>query len=216
MLCVYTALWEVLMRYALATLSVLALSLTTTLLAQADGGAQVGSAAPDFRLPDSQGKETSLSQFKGKTVVLEWFNPGCPFVKKFYSGGDMQRFQKTAREKGAVWLTINSNAEGKPGYISQEKAADVVGSLQLQSTALLLDPKGSVGRSYGARTTPHMYVIDPKGTLVYAGAIDNEPSTDSSDIAQAQNYVLNAVESVASGRPIEPNSTEPYGCSVKY
>lgn len=178
--------------------------------------AVIGSAAPDFHLTSADGQPTSLSQFKGKTVVLEWYNPGCPFVKKFYSRGDMQRLQRTARDKGAVWLTISSSAEGKQGHISQKDAPGAVQSAKLESAALLLDPSGAVGREYGARTTPHIFVIDPKGTLVYAGAIDSEPSTDPSDVAGATNYALLAIDSIAAGKPIEPSSTEPYGCSVKY
>jgi len=203
------------MRLALSAFVASLVSLLSLHTAFAES-ATVGSPAPDFRLPDATGKETSLSQFKGKTVVLEWYNPGCPFVKKFYSNGDMQRFQKTAREKGAVWLTISSNAPGKPGHISQADAPAAVQSAKLDSTALLLDPSGTVGRSYGARTTPHIFVIDAKGMLVYAGAIDSEPSTDSGDIAGATNYALGAVDALAAGKAVEPSSTEPYGCSVKY
>lgn len=198
----------------LAALFALIAATIAPLTAFAD--AQVGGAAPDFRLQDANGKETSLSQFKGKTVVLEWFNPGCPFVKKFYSGGDMQRFQKEVVGKGGVWLTIASSAEGKPGYISLQDAPKAVSSMDLQSTALLLDPKGTTGRAYGARTTPHMYVVNPAGTLVYAGAIDSTPSTDSDDIPGATNYVLNAVDGIAKGKDFDPVSTGPYGCSVKY
>ena len=201
------------MRIFVALFSFIA-TLTAPLSAFAE--AHVGGAAPDFRLQDASGKETTLSQFKGKTVVLEWFNPNCPFVKKFYSGGDMQRFQKESVAKGVVWLTISSSAEGKPGYISLQDAPKAVSSMGLQSTALLLDPKGTTGRAYGARTTPHMFVVNPAGTLVYAGAIDSTPSTDSEDIAGATNYVLNAVDGIAKGKDFDPVSTDPYGCSVKY
>jgi len=176
----------------------------------------IGAAAPDFHLTDATGKDTALSQFKGKTVVLEWYNPNCPFVKKFYSDGHMQEFQKAARAKGAVWLTINSNAEGKPGFIPQSDAATSAAKMGLEPNFLLLDPKGSAGRMYGARTTPHIFVIDGQGALRYAGAIDSEASTDSGDIAGATNYALGAVDALAQGKPVSPSSTEPYGCSVKY
>lgn len=178
--------------------------------------AVVGKPAPDFKLADDQGKETSLSQFKGKTVVLEWYNATCPFVKKFYANGHMQQFQKEALAKGAVWLTINSSAEGKPGHIAQGDAAQAAKTAGLNSTALLLDPKGTVGREYGARTTPHMFVVDPKGTLAYAGAIDDTPSTSAGDIASAENHVMSAIDAIAQGKAVSPASTEPYGCSVKY
>ena len=202
------------MRIVVALLA-LAATLTAAPLS-ANAQAHVGGPAPDFTLKDASGKDTTLSQFKGKTVVLEWFNSSCPFVKKFYSGADMPRMQKTAREKGAVWLTISSSAEGKPGFISQEASPEVVSSMGMQSTALLLDSKGTVGRMYGARTTPHMFVVNPSGTLVYAGAIDSTPSTDADDIPGATNYVLNAVDGVTQGKDFEPVATEPYGCSVKY
>jgi AhpC/TSA family len=202
------------MRTLIALLALVSTISTAPLSALAQ--AHVGGAAPDFQLKDANGKETTLSQFKGKIVVLEWFNPNCPFVKKFYSAGDMPRFQKKARDMGAVWLTINSSAEGKPGYLSQEDAPKTASSMGLEPAALLLDPKGTVGKMYGARTTPHMFVVNPAGTLVYAGAIDSTPSTDASDIEGATNYVLNAVDSVAKGKDFDPVATEPYGCSVKY
>jgi peroxiredoxin len=178
--------------------------------------AKVNDPAPQFTLKNAKGTDVSLASFAGKTVVLEWFNPGCPFVKKFYANGDMQKFQKEAREKGAVWLTINSSAEGKQGHITQEDADDVMRDLSLQSNELLLDPTGSVGKSYGAHTTPHMFVIDANGKLAYSGAIDSTPSTRSSDISSSTNYVLAAVEALAANKAVFPADTEPYGCSVKY
>lgn len=202
------------MRFLIALCSLVATVAAVPLSASAD--AQVGGAAPDFRLQDASGTETTLAQFKGKTVVLEWFSPACPFVKKFYSGGDMQRFQKQVRDRGGVWITISSVAEGKPGYLSQDNAPQTVSAMGLQSTAFLLDPSGSTGQAYGARTTPHMFVVNPAGTLVYAGAIDSNPSTDPSDIDSATNYVLNAVNGIAQGRDFDPVATDPYGCGVKY
>ena len=203
------------MRTTITALIVTLVSLASTATASAET-AVVGKPAPDFKLSDAQGKDTSLSQFKGKTVVLEWYNPTCPFVKKFYANGNMQQFQKEAIAKGAVWLTINSNAEGKPGHLAQGDAAQAAKAASLNSTALLLDPKGTVGREYGARTTPHMFVVDPKGTLAYAGAIDDTPSTSSGDIESAENHVMSAIDAIAQGKAVDPASTEPYGCSVKY
>jgi peroxiredoxin len=178
--------------------------------------AVVGSPAPNFTVKDSSGKEVSLNDFKGKTVVLEWFNQNCPFVKKFYTNGDMQRFQSNTTGQGVVWLTINSSAEGKSGHLDMESATSVKEELAMKSSALLLDSDGTVGKLYGARTTPHTFVIDPKGTLAYAGAIDSVPSTKSSDVAGATNYVLGAIDAIKVGKTVDPASTEPYGCSVKY
>jgi hypothetical protein len=178
--------------------------------------AKVGDSAPDFTLRSAQGTEVSLKSFSGKPVVLEWFNPGCPFVKKFYANGDMQRFQRESVAKGAVWLTINSSAEGKQGHLTPAEALDVVSDLGVASTAVLLDPTGSVGKLYGARTTPHVFVITPEGKLAYAGAIDSAASTRSSDIASATNYVLGALDSIKAGKAPSPSDTEPYGCGVKY
>lgn len=178
--------------------------------------AKVGATAPDFTLQNAQGAEVSLKSFAGKTVVLEWFNPGCPFVKKFYTNGDMQRFQRESVAKGVVWLTINSSAEGKQGHLTSAEALDVITELGLSSSALLLDSNGTVGKLYGARTTPHMFVINPQGTIAYAGAIDSVASTRSSDIASATNYVLSAIDAITAGKGPAPRDTEPYGCGVKY
>lgn len=198
-----------------AILAFLSLIVFTGAYAHADV-ATVGSPAPAFTAKNSYGEDVSLKNFEGKTVVLEWFNPGCPFVKKFYSNGDMQRFQKTVLDKGGVWLTINSNAEGKQGHLAPSEATELMKELHMQSTALLLDSEGTIGKLYGARTTPHMFVIDGKGALQYAGAIDSVPSTRSQDIAASTNYVLNAFEALAADRAPAPSATEPYGCSVKY
>jgi peroxiredoxin len=178
--------------------------------------ASVGKPAPGFSLQNALGQSVNLSQFSGKVVVLEWFNPECPFVKKFYTNRDMQRFQKEARDKGVAWLTINSSADGKQGNIPQGEAASFAKEQGLDPASLLLDPEGAVGRSFGARTTPHMYVIDQKGLLAYAGAIDSTPSTRSSDIASSTNFVTQTVDALQQGRNPSPASTDPYGCSVKY
>jgi peroxiredoxin len=199
------------LTYALGLL----VAITSPQLAMSDP-AKVGGSAPDFTLPNAQGAEVSLKSFAGKTVVLEWFNPGCPFVKKFYTNGDMQRFQRESVAKGVVWLTINSSAEGKQGHLTSAEALDVITELGLASTALLLDPNGTVGKLYGARTTPHMFVINPQGSLAYAGAVDSVASTRSNDIASATNYVLTAIDAISAGKNPAPSDTEPYGCGVKY
>ncbi len=176
----------------------------------------VGAPAPEFTVKDAQGNKHSLSQYKGKNVVLEWFNPDCPFVKKFYEKGDMAALQKQVVAAGDIWLTINSSAEGRQGHISESEAKEAQSKLGLASSALLLDPDGVVGKAYGARTTPHLFVIDAAGTLAYAGAIDSIPSTDSDDISRATNYVTQALAALRSGKKVATSSTDPYGCSVKY
>jgi peroxiredoxin len=178
--------------------------------------AVVGQPAPEFSLSNAAGQPVTLSQFKGSVVVLEWFNQGCPFVKKFYQNRDMTRLQTEARAKGVVWLTINSSAEGKSGYIDPSEALEVANAHGLDPKSLLLDPQGITGLSYGARVTPHMFVIDSKGMLAYAGAIDSSPTTRSSDIANSTNYVAQALDALAAGRAPSPATTEPYGCGVKY
>lgn len=191
----------------------------TTLLAplpSAHAEVVVGDAAPDFTAKDSTSKDVSLNSFKGKIVVLEWFNPNCPFVKKFYKNGNMQKFQETLAAKGVVWLTVNSSASGRSGHLSPEEAEETHKELSMKSTALILDEDGKVGKAFGARTTPHMYVIGTDGKVAYAGAIDSESSTSSDDIPGATNYVLAATDALLTGKPVQVASTEPYGCSVKY
>lgn len=178
--------------------------------------ASIGKPAPDFSLPNASGKEIHLHDFKGKIVVLEWYNSRCPFVKKFYGPKAMQKYQEQLTNQGVVWLTISSSAEGKQGFISQEAASNAMTQAEMKSSELLLDHEGVVGKTYGARTTPHMFVIDSKGLLAYAGAIDDTPSTRSSDIAKASNYVLQAVSELSSGKPVSEPHTSAYGCSVKY
>jgi len=184
--------------------------------APANANAVVGQPAPAFTATDSNGRSHSLSDFRGKTVVLEWTNADCPFVKKFYSGGDMQRLQADARKQGVVWLTVNSGATGKQGHVSGADANAKMKRQGFNSTAYLLDHNGAVGKAYGARTTPHMFVIDAKGTLVYAGGIDNMPTADPADIGKAQNFVKLALADIAAGKPVATASSRPYGCSVKY
>lgn len=178
--------------------------------------AQVGSAAPEFALPDTHNKEHSLHQYKGKFVVLEWANFECPFVKKHYDSGNMQKLQKEYTGKGVVWLTVCSSATGRPGNFPADKLNELLKEKGWSATAYLQDPQGKVGKMYGAKSTPAMYVIDPKGTLIYAGAIDDKPSTDKEDIATAKNYVKAALDEALSGKAVAVASTKSYGCSVKY
>ncbi|MGQ5701871.1 thioredoxin family protein [Sandaracinobacteroides sp. A072] len=184
--------------------------------APAVAAAVVGQPAPAFTATDSNGKSHSLSAYRGKTVVLEWTNAECPFVQKFYTAGDMQRTQSAARADGVVWLTINSGATGKQGNVNGQQANAIMKRQGFNSTAYLLDASGDIGRAYGAKTTPHMFVIDPKGTLVYAGGIDNIPSADPADIGKAQNFVKLALADIKAGKPVATTTSRPYGCSVKY
>ena len=178
--------------------------------------AVVGQAAPDFSAKDSNGATQSLSAYKGKFVVLEWVNFECPFVGKHYGSGHMQELQKTYTGKGVVWLSINSSATGKQGYYAADKVDALVQQKSAAPTAYLLDTAGTVGREYGAKTTPHMFIVDPKGTLIYAGGIDDTPSTDQADIKTAKNYVQKALDEALAGKPVSTASTQSYGCSVKY
>jgi peroxiredoxin len=193
------------------------LLMTALVASPAFANVSVGQPAPNFTVASSSGKPVSLSDYKGKTVVLEWSNDTCPFVKKFYDQGNMQALQKRYTSAGVIWLTVSSSASGKPGFVADTKAAQAwLASQKAQSTALLLDTKGDVGRLYGAKTTPHVFVIDPAGKLAYAGAMDSTPSADSADIATATPYLQNAVDAVIKGQPVTVASSKPYGCSVKY
>jgi peroxiredoxin len=177
---------------------------------------KVGSPAPAFTLKDSTGKEHSLSDYKGKFVVLEWFNEGCPFVKKHYTSGNMQKLQAEYTGKDVVWLSINSSAPGEQGHMTAESAPKTISDWKIKATTILFDHDGKVGKMYGAKTTPHMYVIDKEGKLVYQGAIDSKPTANSADIDGAENYVKVALDSTMAGKPVANASTKPYGCSVKY
>ena len=176
----------------------------------------VGQPAPQFTATDSHGKKVSLADQKGKYVVLEWHNQGCPYVVKHYESGNMQRLQKDLTGKGVVWLTVISSAPGKQGHVSPAEADAYVKEKGASPTAVLLDDDGAVGHLYGAKTTPHMFVIDDKGTLVYAGAIDDKPTTDQADVADAKSYILAAYQEAKAGKPVTTAATAPYGCSVKY
>ncbi|MEM6812148.1 MAG: redoxin domain-containing protein [Pseudomonadota bacterium] len=185
-------------------------------VAGAAHAAKVGEIAPEFTAVDTNGVEHSLSDFKGKPVVLEWSNHECPFVVKHYEPGHMQKLQKEATDNGAVWITIVSSAEGKQGFTTAEEANKIMEEAGANSTARILDVSGEIGRLYDAKTTPHMYVIDAEGKLAYAGAIDSDSSFKSSGIEGAENYVMAALDNLAAGRDVQTPSTKPYGCSVKY
>ena len=178
--------------------------------------ATIGQSAPNFTLQGSDGKSHSLADYKGKFVVLEWTNPNCPFVHKFYDSNTMQGLQKKETAKGVVWLRINSAAEGNDGYQTAADLAAYAKDHHVAATASLLDPDGTVGHMYGARTTPHMFVINAKGVLVYAGGIDNTPSSDPATLATAKNYVTAALHESMAGKPVSTPTAQPYGCSVKY
>lgn len=178
--------------------------------------AKVGEAAPPFTAKDSAGRDVSLADYKGKTVVLEWLNKGCPYVKKHYGSGNMQTLQKEWTGKGVVWLSVVSSAEGKQGHVDGAEADADTKESGASPSKVLLDPSGAVGKLYGAKTTPHMYVVDKAGVLRYAGAIDSNSSADPKTIASAENYVSSALEAVLAGKKVKRASTKPYGCSVKY
>jgi peroxiredoxin len=178
--------------------------------------ARVGDAAPTFTATDSQGKTQSLDQYKGKYVVLEWTNQGCPFTQKHYTSGNMQNLQKEWTGKGVVWLTVISSSPGTQGYMTAAQENAYLLKVNAAPTAALLDPSGKLGHLYDAKTTPDMYVINPQGKLIYSGAIDNRATTEPGDVKGADNYVSDALSSAMSGKAVQVSSTRPYGCSVKY
>jgi len=175
-----------------------------------------GTAAPDFKGTDSNGAQHTLSGYRGKYVVLEWANKGCPYDQKHYLSGNMANLQKEWTAKGVVWLSVISSAPGEQGYVTPSEENAYIKSMHVASTAVLLDPTGVIGRLYSAKTTPHMFVIDPTGKLIYEGAIDNKPTTDQADLKGAQNYLNDALNASMAGKPVAVESTRPYGCSVKY
>ncbi len=180
------------------------------------GEIAVDQPAPAFTLSDISGKEHSLSDFKGKFVVLEWVNFGCPFVRKHYNSGNMQSLQKTYTGKGVIWLSICSSAQGKQGYYEPTELKERLAREKAVPTAYLLDAEGTVGRAYEAKTTPHIFIINPAGILIYAGGIDNIASTDVDDIPKARNYVKEVLDAALAGKTVEVKASRPYGCSVKY
>jgi alkyl hydroperoxide reductase subunit AhpC len=178
--------------------------------------AKVGETAPEFTGTASNGKTVHLSDYRGKYVVLEWHNNGCPYVRKQYNSGNMQRLQKQWTGQGVVWFTILSSAPGKQGFMTASDENDYLGKMQAAPTAALLDPTGEIGHLYDAKTSPQMVVINPHGIVIYDGAIDDKPTTDLSDVPGATNYVNLALEQAMAGKSVETAATRPYGCSVKY
>lgn len=177
---------------------------------------EIGVTAPDFEATDIDGNAFKLSDHKGKIVVLEWTNHECPFVKKHYESGNMQKVQKAVAEQGVEWVTIVSSAQGRQGNVSDEEAKKIVEDAGATITTKIMDPSGEIGTMYDAKTTPHMFVINTEGTLVYAGAIDNNSSPNPATIEGAENYVLAAVNDLVSGNEVRTKQSQPYGCSVKY
>lgn len=198
-------------------LAVAVIGAVSLLLASASFAAPtVGAPAPEFTATDMDGKPHKLSDFKGKFVVLEWHNQGCPFVVKHYDSGNMPKLQKELTGQGVVWLTVISSAPGKQGYVTAEQEKKYLAEKNAAPSNVLFDPAGTLGQLYGAKTTPHMFLIDDKGTLVYAGAIDDKSGTSQSEVATAKNYVLAAYGEAKAGNAVTTSSTAPYGCSVKY
>jgi peroxiredoxin len=199
------------MKLSALLIAALAVSAAPTLAAPVPG-----QPAPAFRGVDVNGKPVSLADFRGKTVVLEWNNPNCPFVQKHYTSGNMQSLQQKNTAAGVVWLAINSTAESHSDYMAPAKLAAWFGEQKAAPTAVVMDPKGEIGRAYGAKVTPHMYVIDGKGTLVYAGAIDDKRSANPADIKTSTNHVAAALGEVAAGKAVTTATTSAYGCTIKY
>ena len=178
--------------------------------------ARVGAPAPGFTAADSRGQTESLSQYRGKYVVLEWHNQGCPFTKKHYVSGNMQNLQKEWTAKGVVWFTVISSAPGQQGYVTPTQENSYLAEMHAAPTAVLMDSDGKLGHLYSARTTPQMIVIDPSGKVIYDGAIDDRPTPDAEDIRGAHNYVSDALTEAMAGKPVATAYTRPYGCAVKY
>lgn len=200
------------MRRLVSTISVAVLMLASA----SSFAVKVGDPAPDFTGTDSNGKTQSLSEYRGKYVVLEWSNRDCPFTRKHYESGNMQSLQKEWTAKGVVWLTILSSAPGQQGYVTASEENAQVAKVHAAPTAAILDPKGTIGHEYDAKTTPNMFVINPAGKLIYAGAIDDHPTPEVSDIKVSKNYVSEALRQAMAGGVVATSYTRPYGCSVKY
>lgn len=187
-----------------------------TLAVAANAAPRLGEAAPDFTVSDQSGKPVKLSDAKDKLVVLEWYNKGCPFVRKHYDAKNMQALQKKYAKKGVVWYTVVTGKKGKEGHMTPAEAAAQMKTEGMGSSAILLDESGDVGRLYSAKTTPHLFVIDKKGALIYQGGIDDKSSADSADIKGSKNFVAAALDETLAGKPVSTPSAAPYGCSVKY
>lgn len=201
---------------ALAICAVSTPALAEKVISEQPPAIEVGKPAPLFESKDTNGADVKLADLKGKIVVLEWTNNECPYVKKQYDSGNMQAVQKKATDEGVVWISIVSSAEGKEGYVTPEEANTIVKERGAVPTHKILDPSGAIGHLYGAKTTPHMFVINKDGVLAYAGAIDSDPSFKPESIKTAKNYVLAAIDDLNAGRAVETPSTNPYGCGVKY
>lgn len=199
------------MNWNLSRLLLLVLLLTSSVYA-----VRVGESAPDFQATDSNGKVHNLTQYRGKFVVLEWHNNGCPYTRKHYESGNMQRLQREWIGKGIVWFTIISSAPGQQGYVTAQQENDYLKKMKASPSAALLDPEGNVGRLYSAKTTPHMFIITPEGVLLYDGAIDDKATTEQADIPSAKNYVSQALGEAMANKPVSIPTSRPYGCSVKY
>ena len=204
------------MKHLITTLSLAAATVSATVSMPATASAVVGQPAPAFSATDTAGRTVNLADFKGRHVVLEWVNPGCPYVRKHYGAQNMQATQKAATAKGAVWLTVSSTAPEHGDYLAPARLAGWMKEQGAAATATLMDDDGKLGRAYGARTTPHMYVIDPQGRLVYAGAIDSKPSANPADIPGATNHVNQALADAMGGKPVGAPTTRAYGCTIKY
>jgi AhpC/TSA family len=201
---------------AAAVIIVLLAGMIGIIESAAGAAPQIGQPAPDFTAMDSKGGSVRLGDYRGKTVVLEWTNADCPYTRKHYTSGNMQNVQGLAQKKGIVWLSVISSAPGKQGYVNGPGADELTQSRRALPTAVLLDPTGTVGRLYAAKTTPHMYVIDKNGTLQYMGGMDSIATTDEADIARAEPYLKEAMLAVSQGSPAPHAVTKPYGCSIKY
>jgi alkyl hydroperoxide reductase subunit AhpC len=200
-------------RHFAASLTAIVLLVLATSLARA---ARIGDPAPNFTATDTNGQTHKLSDYAGKFVVLEWHNRGCPYTQKHYNSGNMENLQREWTGRGVIWLTVISSAPGKQGFVTASDENAYIKQVNAAPTAVLLDPTGTLGHLYEAKTTPHMFIINPQGTLIYNGAIDDRPTADRSDINGAKNYVSAALEQALAGKPVTTPTTRPYGCSVKY
>ena len=200
------------MKYMMCALALVLFAAPVTVLAQA----VPGKPAPAFEVTDALGKAQKLENFKGKWLVLEWFNKDCPYVKKHYGSGNMQKLQKTYSDKGVAWLSVISSKKGAQGHLTPAEASRLPASHNSAASAVLLDESGEMGRAYGATATPHMFVINPKGQVVYAGAIDDNDSSNPEVIAKSKNYIVAALDAGISGKPVATASTRAYGCGIKY
>lgn len=198
------------------TFAVATVFTTTVIAVPVQAAPTLGQPAPAFKAVDAAGRTRALAEFRGKTVVLEWTNEGCPYVQKHYNSGHMQGLQAQAARDGVVWLSIVSSAPGMQGYLTPKDAKAWKARVGAASADVLMDPKGAVGRAYEAKTTPHMYIVDKAGTLVYMGGIDDQPTPDPASLKTARNYVVAALADVKAARPVAQAATRPYGCSVKY